>query len=97
MNVRDVDHSTPPEPADVRHPLARLLMQVLWPAFIGAAVTAGAVFSLVDPGGLDIVVERLGGNPEAAYTVGFIGFWAVFSLACSMTWLLADTERRERS
>ena len=80
-----------------QHPLARCLMQVLWPAFIGAAVTVGLVFSLIDPLQIDIVHELLNSSSELAYTVGFVMFWALYALTCSLTWYLATTDNRVKS
>lgn len=78
-------------------PLARFFMQVLWPAFVGAIVAVGLLFSLIDPHQFHGFSIYLGGSREAAYTVGFLFLWAVFSFACSLTWFLASTERRNRS
>jgi len=70
----------------------RCLMQVLWPAFLGAAITVGLVFSMIDPTQVEWVHTYLNDSREAAYTAGFILFWIVYSLACTMTWFLATTE-----
>jgi hypothetical protein len=67
-------------------------MQVLWPAFIGAAITVGLLFSVIDPVQIEWVHVQLGDNRPAAYTLGFLVFWALFALTCSMTWYLATTE-----
>jgi hypothetical protein len=72
--------------------LARFLMQVLWPAFVGAIVAVGLLFSLIDPHQFTGFSIYLGGSREAAYTVGFLFLWAVFSFACALTWFLASTE-----
>lgn len=72
--------------------LVRCLMQVLWPAFIGAAITVGLLFSVIDPVQIEWVNVQLEGSRPAAYTLGFLVFWVLFSLACSMTWYLAMTE-----
>ena len=77
-----------------RRPLLRFLMQVLWPAFLGAALTVGVVFSLVDPLEIDIVLHHLDGNRELAYTGGFVLFWVLHALACALTWLLSTSGRR---
>ena len=74
--------------------LTRFFMQVLWPAFVGSIVAVGLLFSLIDPEQFDGLSVYMGGSREAAYTVGFLFLWAAFSLACSMTWYLASTERR---
>ena len=68
----------------------RFMMQVLWPAFIVAAVAEGVFFSMIDPQELVVVGLHLADSREAAYTVGFFLFWALLSLGCSITWLLAS-------
>lgn len=73
--------------------LSRFLMQVMWPGFVGAMMLAGMVFSQVDPDNMSIVQKYMGGSREAAYTLGFIGFWVICCLACGTTWYLAATER----
>lgn len=70
----------------------RFLMQVLWPAFLGAVVTVGLLFSLIDPVQIEWVHSYLHDSREAAYTAGFILFWILYSLACALTWFLAITE-----
>ncbi len=75
-----------------RKPWVRCLMQVLWPAFVGAAITVGVLFSLIDPVQIEWVHVHLNDSRQAAYTVGFVVLWAVYSVACAMTWYLATTE-----
>lgn len=67
----------------------QMLMVVVWPAFLMAAVAVGVVFSLVDPHELHVVVAYLGDSRGAAYTVGFFVFWLLFSVCSAMTWLLS--------
>lgn len=67
----------------------RLVLQVLWPAFLMAGVLELLVFALVDPselhwfGGVPLEVPR-----QAVYTLAFLAFWAVIALACALTALL---------
>lgn len=75
---------------------ARFLMQVLWPAFVGAVVAVGVLFSLIDPEQVDSISLYLGGSREAAYTVGFVALWLLFTFACSLTWFLVSTEQRPK-
>jgi hypothetical protein len=67
-------------------------MQVLWPAFVGAAVTVGLLFSLIDPVQISWVQLYLNESREASYTLGFLLFWVLYTLTCSMTWYLASTQ-----
>ncbi len=76
----------------------RLLMQVLWPAYLAAIVATGLLFSMIDPHELSIVGVHLADSREGAYTVGFLLLWACFSLASAMTFMLArDDCNRDRS
>ena len=69
--------------------MSRLVLQILWPAFLMAGVLEVLVFALVDPsdlqwpGGAPIEASR-----QAIYTLGFLAFWAVTAAACSITALL---------
>lgn len=69
--------------------LGRFLMQVLWPAFLMSIVAEGVFFSMIDPQELDLVGLHLADSREAAYTVGFFVFWALFTVSNSLTYLLA--------
>jgi hypothetical protein len=71
----------------------RFLMQVLWPAFLLAAITEGIFFSMIDPLDLEVVVVRLSSSREAAYTIGFFAFWALFTASSAMTYLLTCGSR----
>lgn len=73
-------------------PWIRCLMQVLWPAFVGAGVTVGLLFSLIDPTQIEWVNVHLDDSREASYTLGFLLLWVLYTLACSLTWYLATTE-----
>ena len=68
--------------------LGRFMMQVLWPAFLMAIVAEGMLFSMVDPQELVIVGLPLADSREAAYTVGFFLFWALFACSSGITYLL---------
>lgn len=69
---------------------ARWAMHILWPAFVMAGVTEALVFALVDP--MDL--SWFGQSPvqlsrEAIYTLSFLAFWLLISLASGVTMLLA--------
>lgn len=87
-----LESGLPDIPDHGRKPWVRCLMQVLWPAFLGAAITVGLVFSMIDPMQVEWVHIYLNESREAAYTASFILFWIVYAFACSMTWFLATTE-----
>lgn len=71
--------------------LGRILMYVLWPAFLMSAVAVGFFFSMIDPHELTIVGLHLADSREAAYTVGFFVFWALFSACSGLTYLLSQS------
>jgi len=88
-------HLTPglrsvPDPG--RKPWIRCLMQVLWPSFLGAAITVGFLFSLIDPVQIEWVHVHMNDSREGAYTAGFILFWIMYALVGTMIWILAATE-----
>jgi hypothetical protein len=68
----------------------RNVLQILWPAFLGAGLLELLVFAHVDPAD----VHTLAGAPvelsrQAVYTLSFFGFWAVVAAACALSgWLL---------
>lgn len=72
--------------------MTRLALQVLWPAFLMAGVLEMLVFAVVDPGDL----HRFGGASiqwprQAVYTITFMMFWAVVSVAAAVTAMLMRT------
>jgi len=69
--------------------LGRFMMQVLWPAFLMAIVAEGVIFSIIDPQELVVVGLHLADSREAAYTVGFLVFWALFACSSGITYLLS--------
>jgi len=67
----------------------RIVMQVLWPAFLMAIVAEGIFFSMIDPRELRIVADWLRESRVAAYTIAFFVFWALFAGSSGITYLLA--------
>lgn len=62
----------------------RILLAVLWPAFLVAGLAEGLLFSMFNPDdiqvfGMDVELSRM-----AAYTIGFFMLWAM----CTMSGLL---------
>ncbi len=68
--------------------LGRLMMQVLWPAFLMAIVAEGVIFSMIDPRELTVVGLHLGDSREAAYTAAFFLLWGLFACSSGITYLL---------
>ena len=59
----------------------KMLMVVVWPAFLAACLLEAAVFAVVDPLDLTWGHGPLGWSRQAAYTVAFFLFWGVTALA----------------
>ena len=72
-------------------PLGRAMMFVLWPAFLMSAVAEGVFFSMIDPHELVVVGLHLADSREAAYTVAFFVFWALFTACSALTYLMVTT------
>lgn len=72
--------------------MTRLVLQVLWPAFLMAGVLEMLVFAVVDPG----EIHGLGGASlewplQAVYTITFLMFWVVVAAAGAITAMLIRT------
>ncbi len=67
----------------------RCWMWTLWPSFVVAGLATGVFFSLFDPMELRIFGKPLEVSATAAYTIGFLGFWAVAASAVWLALLLA--------
>ncbi len=64
-------------------------LTILWPAFLMAGVLEMLVFVVVDPGDLHwFGGEALNWSHQAVYTVTFLIFWGVISLAGALMALL---------
>ena len=61
----------------------KMLMVVVWPAFLAACLLEAAVFAVVDPLELSWGHGPLGWSRQAVYTTAFFLFWAV-SLGSSL-------------
>ncbi len=59
---------------------------VLWPAFLGAALTDAVLFTLIDPETIMLFGVHSGVSRRSAYTVGFFVFWVIM-IAASVTTL----------
>jgi hypothetical protein len=70
-------------------------LTVLWPSFVSAALAEGVFFSLFDPADL----AHLGGaglSPTALYSIGFLLFWTLCSLASLLTYYLIAVPAGDR-
>lgn len=69
---------------------ARTLMLVLWPAFLMAGVLEALVFSLVNPQELSwFETAGVDVSLQAVYTLAFLVFWLILSLASTITLLMS--------
>ena len=64
------------------------LIWILWPAFVMAIPAVGIVFSLFDPADMKWPGEAAEHSRLAAYTVGFLFFWALGACCSALTCLL---------
>ena len=72
--------------------MLKLALVVLWPSFMVAILAEGFFFSLFDPVDLLLVGGNVDLNPKAAYTLGFLFFWAFCALASMLSCYLIRTE-----
>ena len=77
--------------------LVRRAMQVIWPAFLTAAVAELVFFSIFDPFELHFFGQPLDWSRKAIYALGFFGFWGLGIASSTLTLLLADTRPPEVS
>ena len=70
--------------------MKRLLLCVLWPAFLTAGVLDAMVFAVLDPRELRwFGGAAIGWTPVAVHSVTFLIFWAAIAAAAAMTALLS--------
>ena len=63
----------------------RVLMWILWPAFLAAGIAEIAVFSVFDPEELLIFGQSHQLPREAVYSIGFFLLWAICTLSSALT------------
>ena len=63
----------------------RLLMWILWPAFLSAALAELVVFAVVDPADLRFFGEQITVSAQAVYTVSFFVVWLLCGLSSALT------------
>lgn len=61
------------------------LVQMLWPAFVVAAVAEGIFFTVFDPFELHFFGAPLELSRMAIYTMGFFGFWGLGTAASMLS------------
>ncbi|MEK8032835.1 hypothetical protein AACH06_18595 [Ideonella sp. DXS29W] len=66
---------------------------IFWPAFVMAGVLEALVFTLVDPGELHWFGSTpVTWEPTTLYSVAFLVFWMVISMASALTQFLVHPE-----
>jgi hypothetical protein len=75
--------------------LFRRAMQVLWVAFLTAAVAELVFFAIFDPFELHFFGKPLDWSRQAIYALGFLGFWGLGVTASALTLLLTHTREPE--
>jgi hypothetical protein len=68
---------------------AKLIMSIIWPAFLAACALQLVVFAVVDPTELVWFGHPLAWSRQAVYTAGFFVFWVCSAVASSLTALLS--------
>ena len=66
----------------------RTAMLILWPSFIAGGVAEVLFFTAFDPVDLRFFGETVGLSRLAAYSVGFLFFWAVAAASSALTCFL---------
>ncbi len=69
----------------------KMLIAVVWPAFLAACALEAAVFALVDPHELSWAGGPLGWSRQAVYTAAFFLFWNVGVASSLLALVLART------
>jgi hypothetical protein len=68
--------------------LARRVAQIIWPAFLVAAIAELVFFSVFDPFELHFFGAPLDWSREAIYALGFFGFWGLGIVSSTLTVML---------
>lgn len=69
----------------------RLVLAIVWPAFVMAGVLEALVFALVDPAVLNALDASGPLSPGAIHTLAFLVFWGVIAVSSAVTqWLGVD-------
>ena len=72
--------------------LVRRAMQVVWTAFLTAAVAELVFFAIFDPFELHFFGQPLDWPRQGIYALGFFGFWGLGIGSSALTLLLVHTD-----
>lgn len=70
----------------------KLVIWVLWPAFVAAGIAELAFFTLIDPRRLYLFGEPVEMSAIATYSIGFLLFWFVCAGASLMTYFMLPAD-----
>jgi hypothetical protein len=69
------------------------MLCILWPAFLMAGVLETLVFAVVDPSNLQwFGASPVDLQPTTVYSVAFLLFWLIISIASGLTQFLANPQ-----
>lgn len=66
----------------------KLIIWVLWPAFIAAGIAETVFFAVIDPQQLYFFGRAINLPAVATYSLGFLLFWLLCACACLLTWFM---------
>jgi hypothetical protein len=77
--------------------LVRRAVQVVWAAFLTAAVAELVFFAIFDPFELHFFGKPLDWSRKAIYALGFLGFWGLGVASSVLTLMLTNTREPDIS
>ncbi len=73
----------------------RLVIWVMWPAFIAAGIAETLFFTMIDPRQLYLLGELVEWSPTATYSTGFFFFWLICIFSSLMTYFMLPQAVKE--
>ncbi len=70
----------------------KLIIWVLWPAFIAAGIAEVIFFTVIDPQQLYLFGQPVELPAMTTYSIGFLMFWLICAGASLMTWFMLPQE-----
>jgi hypothetical protein len=64
---------------------SRLVIWILWPSFLVAAIAEGLLFTVIHPEDILLFGEPIGISNEGIYTLGFFVMWAFCGASSALT------------
>ncbi|MFZ4536746.1 hypothetical protein [Propionivibrio sp.] len=66
----------------------KLIIWVLWPAFIAAGIAEVVFFTVIDPKQLYLLGQPVELSAITTYSIGFLMFWLICTGSSLMTWFM---------